>query len=76
MKYSAPTSLSPKASPMDNFVTIISLHEGSDGAKYIRDYLKENAWTGKVIFVSNVDNQHYNQDYQNRYQHHNADYHQ
>jgi len=59
LKYSAPTSLSPKAAPMDNFVTIISLHAGSDGEKYIRDYMRENEWTGKVIFVSNVDEQHY-----------------
>jgi len=44
---------------MDNFVTIISLHAGSEGERHVREYLKENAWTGKVIFVSDVDNQHY-----------------
>jgi hypothetical protein len=53
LKYSAPTSLSPKALPLDNFVTVISLHSGSDGEKYVREYLKENEWHGKVIFVSN-----------------------
>jgi menaquinone-dependent protoporphyrinogen IX oxidase len=53
MKYSAPTSLSPKALPINNFVTVISLHSGSDGEKYVREYLKENEWYGKVIFVSN-----------------------
>lgn len=26
LKYSAPTSMSAKARPMDNFVTVISLH--------------------------------------------------
>lgn len=52
MKYSAPTSLSPKALPINNFVTVISLHSGSDGEKYVREYLKENEWYGKVIFVS------------------------
>jgi len=42
LKYSSPTSLSPKASPMNSFVTVISLHTGSPGEKFIRDYLKEN----------------------------------
>lgn len=42
LKYSAPTSLSAKARPLDNFVTIISLHSGSEGEKYVREYLKEN----------------------------------
>lgn len=55
LKYSAPTSLSAKASPIDNFVTIISLQAGSEGERYIREYMRENSWTGKVIFVSNVD---------------------
>lgn len=52
LKYSAPTSLSPKALPLENFVTVISLHAGSNGEKYVREYLKENEWYGKVIFVS------------------------
>lgn len=59
MKYSAPTSLSPKATPMENFVTVISLHAGSEGERYIRDYMRSNEWTGKVIFVSDIDNEHY-----------------
>ena len=29
LKYSAPTSLSPIAAPMDKFATILSLHKGS-----------------------------------------------
>ena len=52
LKYSAPTSLSPKALPLENFVTVISLHAGSNGEKYVREYLRENQWYGKVIFVS------------------------
>lgn len=58
LKYSAPTSLSAKARPLDNFVTVISLHSGSEGEKYVREYLKENPWHGKIIFVSNEDNEH------------------
>lgn len=53
LKYSAPTSLSPKALPMSNFVTVISLHSGSEGETYMREFLKQKEWTGKVIFVSN-----------------------
>lgn len=60
LKYSAPTSLSAKARPLDNFITVISLHSGSEGEKYVRDYLRENQWYGKVIFVSNEDNEHLN----------------
>ena len=52
LKYSAPTSLSPKALPLDNFVTVISLQSGSKGESYVREYLRENQWHGKVIFVS------------------------
>eukprot|EP00352_Strombidinopsis_acuminata_P007470 CAMPEP_0176366870 /NCGR_PEP_ID=MMETSP0126-20121128/21482_1 /TAXON_ID=141414 ORGANISM="Strombidinopsis acuminatum, Strain SPMC142" /NCGR_SAMPLE_ID=MMETSP0126 /ASSEMBLY_ACC=CAM_ASM_000229 /LENGTH=500 /DNA_ID=CAMNT_0017724463 /DNA_START=72 /DNA_END=1574 /DNA_ORIENTATION=- len=60
LKYSAPTSLSPKAEPMKNFTTVISLHKGSEGEKYVRDFLKENEWTGNVVFVSNEENEHIN----------------
>ncbi len=59
LKYSAPTSLSAKARPLDNFTTVISLHSGSEGEAYVRDYLRENQWHGKVIFVSEEDNEHY-----------------
>ena len=58
MKYSAPTSLSAKAHPLDNFVTVISLHAGSPGEQYTREFLKEHEWYGKVIFVSSDDNEH------------------
>ena len=30
LKYSSPTSLSPKAPPMDHYTTILSLHKGSE----------------------------------------------
>lgn len=58
LKYSAPTSLSAKARPLDNFVTVISTHSGSEGERYTREWLKQNEWYGKVIFVNNEDNQH------------------
>lgn len=35
LKYSAPTSLSPKALPLDKFVTVLSLHEGSEGEAWV-----------------------------------------
>lgn len=58
LKYSAPTSLSSKARPLDNFVTVISLHSGSEGEKFVREHLRNNEWYGKVVFVTNEDNQH------------------
>lgn len=36
LKYSAPTSMSAKALPLENFVTVISLHKDSDAEKYVR----------------------------------------
>jgi hypothetical protein len=60
LKYSAPTSLSPKALPLEpNFVTIISTHKGSKGEQHIKEYLAENEWTGRVVMVTDKDNQHY-----------------
>jgi hypothetical protein len=60
LKFSAPTSLSPKALPLeDNFVTIISTHSGSDGEKWVKDYLASNQWHGKLIHVTNEGNQHF-----------------
>lgn len=58
LKYSAPTSLSPKARPLENFVTVISLHSGSDGERYTKEFLAKNEWYGKVIFVTNEGNEH------------------
>lgn len=59
LKYSAPTSLSPKARSVDNFVTVISTHAGSEGERYIKQHVRENEWMGKVVFVTNTDNEHY-----------------
>lgn len=39
LKYSAPTSLSPNALPLEKFVTIISVQEGSDGEAWVKQYL-------------------------------------
>lgn len=58
LKYSAPTSLSPKASPLSNFVTVMSLHSGSEGERYVREYLRSSNWHGQVVFVSDQDNAH------------------
>ena len=52
LKYSAPTSLSPKALPLNNFTTVISVHSGSDGEAYVRKYLNENEWYGRLIVVN------------------------
>ena len=59
LKYSAPTSLSPKALPLDKFVTVLSLHEGSEGEKFVKEYLAEHEWTGKLVIVTNSKNEHY-----------------
>jgi len=60
LKYSAPTSLSPKALSLEeNFVTVLSVHEGSEGEKWVKEYLSNNEWTGRLITVSNTDNQHF-----------------
>lgn len=56
LKYSAPTSLSPKALPLDKFVTVLSLHEGSDGEKWVHEYLAAHEWTGKLVIVTNSGN--------------------
>ena len=40
LKYSAPTSMSAKARPVDNFVTVISTHSWSDGEKYIKQHVE------------------------------------
>jgi len=61
LKYSAPSSLSPKALPLEgNFVTVLSLHEGSEGQKWVNEYLSNTEWTGKLVIVTNEGNQHLN----------------
>jgi hypothetical protein len=59
LKYSAPTSLSPKALPLEKFVTVLSLHEGSEGEAWVKEYLAANEWTGQLVIVNNTNNQHY-----------------
>ena len=60
LKYSAPTSLSPKALPLaDNFVTVLSLHKGSPGEAWVRDYLRDKEWTGRLVIVTDEGNEHY-----------------
>lgn len=58
LKYSAPTSMSAKALPLNNFTTVISLHKGSEGEKAAKEFLANNKWYGNVVFVSNEDNEH------------------
>ena len=52
LKYSTPTSLSPKAPGIDKYCTVMSLHKGSHGEKYVTDFLTEKEWTGKLVIVS------------------------
>ena len=58
LKYSAPTSLSPKALPKENFVTVISMEQGSAGEKFMREFLRDNEWPCQVILVSDQDNEY------------------
>ena len=60
LKYSAPTSLSPKALPLnENFVTVLSLHKGSPGEQWVREYLRDQEWTGRLVIVTDESNEHY-----------------
>lgn len=58
LKYSSPTSLSPKAPPKDNYVTIISVEKGSEVETYVKQFLNEKEWTGRVVLVTNENNEH------------------
>jgi hypothetical protein len=58
LKYSSPTSLSPKAPPVDHFTTIISVHKGSEAEQFIKDFINEKGWHGRVILVNNENNEH------------------
>ena len=58
LKYSSPTSLSPKAPPLENYVTVISLERGSEVEAYVKQALEDKPWKGRVVFVSNDDNEH------------------
>jgi hypothetical protein len=39
LKYSAPTSLSPKAPGLDKYATIISVQRGSESESYVRSFV-------------------------------------
>jgi lipid A disaccharide synthetase len=60
LKYSSPTSLSPKAPGLENYTTVISVQRGSEAEQYIRQFISEKEWLGKVVIVSNEDNEHFN----------------
>ena len=60
LKYSYPTSLSKKAPPLENYVTVLSVHKGSEGEEYVRDFLKEKEWHGRLVIVDNENNEHIN----------------
>jgi hypothetical protein len=59
-KYSSPSSLSPKAPAMDNYTTVISVQRGSESEAYIREFVQEKEWLGRVIIVTNEENEHFN----------------
>lgn len=59
LKYSSPTSLSPKAPPLEQYTTIVSVQQGSESEQLIRSFIKENEWLGRVIVVTNEDNEHF-----------------
>lgn len=59
LKYSAPTSLSLKAAPLDKFVTIISVQSGSEGEAEVRQFLENSEWLGRVVVVTDQDNEHF-----------------
>ena len=40
-------------------MTVLSLQEGSEGEKYVKQYLKEQEWFGRLVIVSEKDNQHF-----------------
>lgn len=58
LKYSSPTSLSPKAPSLEHYTTIISLHRGSEAETYVKNFLSEHEWTGRVLIVYNDDNEY------------------
>lgn len=44
LKYSAPTSLSPIAAPLEKFHVVISIDETSESAQMIRDKIDQSVW--------------------------------
>lgn len=37
----------------------MSLHTGSEGEAFVKQYLQEHEWTGKLVIVNENDNEHY-----------------
>jgi len=60
LKYSSPTSLSPKAPSKEHYWTVISIHKGSRAEGWIRNYLQEKEWPSNLVIVTQEDNEHYN----------------
>lgn len=60
LKYSSPTSLSPRAPPLEQYTTVLSLHKGSPAELFVRDFLKTNEWYGRLVIVTNENNEHIN----------------
>ena len=58
LKYSAPTSLSLKAPPLENYTTVVSIHRGCNAEEWIRSFLQEKGWHGKVVIVYDDNNEH------------------
>src|SRR6185437_11644601 len=59
LKYSAPTSLSLKAPPLENYTTVISVHKGSEAERYVNSCLADKEWFGRVVMVTNEGNEHF-----------------
>jgi hypothetical protein len=52
--------LSPKAPPLSQYTTVISVHKGSDAETTIKQFIKEKGWHGRLVFVTNDGNEHLN----------------
>jgi hypothetical protein len=39
---------------------VISVHKGSPAEQYVRDFVRDNEWLGKVVIVTNENNEHIN----------------
>lgn len=58
LKFSAPTSLSPVAKPLENFHTVISVEHGSETEQQVKDLLSERGWHGKYTVVTDHNNEY------------------
>ncbi len=66
-KYSAPTSLEPRALPSTHFTTILSIQRGSnssspkligDSANYVKEFVKTQGWPGRLLLQENSGMKH------------------